>query len=657
MTGGSLAFWLDYVEANGGLTERHADRALALLPEALAHSLAMAEHVLVTTEPDLAREEGALLLAAGHPALTRAAEAVLEAGDVAVAEVAPPRSQLPDRQALQERARERIGVEHGRIDAMAAPLPTRRAVLRIGALAEYATGADEHFYERLETWIDLPSRLRLPASASAALSSAQWAPPGTGADAVSAGIDEAVVAALADLEDQALLRRADLARDSQAALAAEFARAGDYYAAALASLLRRRESAPPDRVAMLDVRAESVRAERDRRLGEIRDKHEPKHTLRPYRAHLMLVPVLRLDVDVRRGERRYPVCLDWVLPVGDFAALRCPACGGVAGLVAGRSALGCTDCQPSTRVASTPRPTVQPDRPQAPSFEQAPAQPMPAQSAPAAQPARPDPAQDARAVSPQVTGTTGRAPRPAAARSRVEAPMPVMAPRRIVEVGDRVATGFWRTVASGEHRKLARLCAPDSPAAAGVRLYGTAAPLWAIRADPGLNPDALSTFTEPDQDSDLQCTSGTLSGRRWQHHFSLVWRMRTREHLVEEVTDGTLWFMNRPTLARPRRRGELDRVADALVESVSGPMLLLRSLAAWWRVPHPGEILHEYDHRTVAAALHRGVSYWSRTGGGGTGGGGTYASFAAQHRVDEDDLRAASAALQRTLRLSARQPW
>src|ERR1039457_3984134 len=47
---------------------------------------------------------------------------------------------------------------------------------------------------------------------------------------------------------------------------------------------------------------------------------------------------------VRRGERRYPLTLHWLITPACFAPLSCPACKAAEQLVAGRSQLGCRRC-------------------------------------------------------------------------------------------------------------------------------------------------------------------------------------------------------------------------------------------------------------------------------------------------------------------------
>ncbi len=94
MSGGSgLAFWLSYVESRGGLWESAGDAAIVMIPPQLQTRLELPEEFAVTEHPDVAREDGVALLAAGHPLLTAAAEDVLSADDAGVLTLtSPPRS-------------------------------------------------------------------------------------------------------------------------------------------------------------------------------------------------------------------------------------------------------------------------------------------------------------------------------------------------------------------------------------------------------------------------------------------------------------------------------------------------------------------------------------------------------------------------------------
>jgi hypothetical protein len=362
-----LRFWLDYVEWSDGLWEGAGDVALVVLPPRLAAEFALPDEVQVTGDPDVAREDGATFLAAGHPAVIRAAETVLESGDVGVVTLAGPRSQPPSAAALQEKARERFPVDHGRVDAVGEPQPAVRGVLRAGAVVNYAVSTEDRFQERVECWVDLPTGLALPDRVSARLASGAVATGVAQCGVAQCGVAQCGVAqcgvaqcgslaeigagvarAYQTLEAAALRRRQVLAAQARRAHDTERMRAEEYYDASLASLEHRRTSAPPDRQALLAARADSTREERARRLAEIAEKFQARHEIRPYRLHLVQVPVLRQAVDVRRGARRYPMVLDWLLAAGEFADIRCPNCGGQAGLVAAKTVLGCALCLPTT---------------------------------------------------------------------------------------------------------------------------------------------------------------------------------------------------------------------------------------------------------------------------------------------------------------------
>jgi len=110
----ALAFWIDYAQTEGALVERGGDRVVALLPAALQQRLDLGEEVILTSDPEVAREDDALLLLPGHPALERAVSGAIEAGDVGHALVSWPLNfKLPSGTALVALARECIPVDHG----------------------------------------------------------------------------------------------------------------------------------------------------------------------------------------------------------------------------------------------------------------------------------------------------------------------------------------------------------------------------------------------------------------------------------------------------------------------------------------------------------------------------------------------------------------
>ncbi len=77
----------------------------------------------------------------------------------------------------------------------------------------------------------------------------------------------------------------------------------------------------------------------------------PRHEIRPFRIHLVHLPAFVLPVEIRRGTRAFPFELSWIVAAGEFARVRCPACGAAETLVATRERLGCRECShhPSSR--------------------------------------------------------------------------------------------------------------------------------------------------------------------------------------------------------------------------------------------------------------------------------------------------------------------
>lgn len=355
-----LRFWLRYVEALGGLTEEKADRTLVVLAERSRELLKLSEELVVTGDPDAAREDEALFLAAGHPVLGQAADDVLAVGDVGHARIPSPSTSPPSVSTLVAKAREQFSVDHGRIDSAAAPVGRSRVVLQVGALVSYAVSAEDHYQECAECFVDLSSHRELPESASAKLASL----PHESGEAVSdtGPLMAAITEAHRVLSARAKRRQIGLSSESAKAFEADLQRAESYYHDMLASIARRRENAPADRREMLDARAKSVRQERERRLAEIREKFEPTYEIKPYRLHIYELPVWRLPVDVRRGDRRYPLTLDWMVPLARFADIRCPACAAAAPLVAGKGKLGCAGCLVKRPVHLVTDPSADGDR-------------------------------------------------------------------------------------------------------------------------------------------------------------------------------------------------------------------------------------------------------------------------------------------------------
>jgi hypothetical protein len=346
-----LRFWLRYVDDHGGLTEPAGDGTLVVLPPAVAAEFDLPDELMVTSDPDVAREDGTVLLATGHPVLVRAADTTLTGGDVGVVALAAPSTPAPGADYLQDRVRDQFPVEHGRIDVAGLPTRVTRPVLRVGALVTYTVSAEECYQERLECWVDARSGLPLGEDdvarlrrAPRALDSGVGAVPASLLATAGCGVEHAhrILDAAADR------RRSTLAAQASEAHGQERARARAYYDDALSSLERRRATAQPDRAELLAARAASTREERARRLLEIDEKYQARHDIRPFRLHAVLVPGWRVPVDVRRGARRYPFAFDWLPALGAYANEGCPHCGATTALSASKTRLGCVDCLPST---------------------------------------------------------------------------------------------------------------------------------------------------------------------------------------------------------------------------------------------------------------------------------------------------------------------
>lgn len=668
-TDASLDFWLRAAESEGALHEWGSDAAVVLLPPALQGVLELPEEVTVTADPEVAREDGALLLASGHPALDRLTERVLDRGDVGRTALAWPSGALPSSEALVARLREQVQVDHGRVDATG-ELPTAgyAPVLRIAALVSYAVTSDDRFQERQEVWIDADSGLPLAPALIAGLIAT---PLGGAPDHVVLPVDRGQAASAAQglLEQRAEERLAVLARQSQGARQAELARVRDYYRAVLDALAKRRATASSDRQPLLDARADATRAERERRLAEVEEKFRGSQSIRWYRVHELLVPTARVPVAIRRGSREYPFTFRWLLPLQTVAPFRCPHCAAAASLVAGKQRLGCVHCLSSARPLSVPGPRSA-DTPAL--AEPAAAQPRhrePSVPAPLAQVPTPRgalPQARAADVPPPAAPPAAGPRRPP--RTPPAVPVPPFDARRCADDGNRLALRFWEDVVHDD-RKLARLVAADSPAAAALRVWGTFGPALVLGIPAGSRLGELDAATSPDPDAALQTTEGWLRSSLWHYPYALRWegqRGRPGAIQVAEVVSGRApsgsrlsghavrsWWRD-PLRARPlpAPRTALDPVAAALwrVElPARGPHLLLRCLAAWWRTE---EALAPActDVPACAAALARLVAACAGTQL-------TYDAVAVQYAADPADVRTVGTRMRPVLALSADRGW
>ena len=621
-----LDFWLRYVEASGGLTEFGGDTTLVMLPPALQTTLELPEVLQVTADPDVAREDGATLLSAGHPALGRSADEVLAMGDVAAMAVPVAATPPPPTEHLQAMARDQFTVDHGRIDATGAPTRSVRAILRVGARVDYTLSSDDHYQECAECWVDVQPQHQLPPHVSTKLAALPTVPKdGSPLTCLAAPIR------FADrvIEQCAQRRRSELGEDIAKARDTELERVDAYYRDALATIERRRAQAPADRWELLDARADSVRSERARRISETREKYQASHEVRPYRLHIYEVPVWRLPVDVRRGDRRYPLTLDWLIPLTRFADVACPRCGADERLVATKTGLGCAGCVPRRTVQLAPEPTRPPAKPAAKAKQVVTQPPTPRQHP---SPVRTDP---------------GRTP------------------ATLEKLGDKLTRKVWDAVVCND-RRLARLCALDSPAAAAIRLYGPSGAAWAVGISPTERLAAVAGATTAS--SGVHQTSNgyveTAAGHRFP--FLLRWQASGRTGQIDEILPYDFPFEpahlsqwvagpgRTGVHAPPQPRFPLGPVGELLwrrVISTFGLPAVLRCLAALWRLPDEDGVVDSHGPAAVAAGIERMVCQRANLTTG------RFADIAAGYRVREAAVRAADAELQKCLRLGPKRWW
>ena len=645
----ALGFWLRHVAASGGLWEPDEDAAYVVLPPQLRDAYRLPEELRVTADPDVAREDGATLLAAGHPVLAEAAERVLASGDAGYLLLARPGSLPPGRDVLLAEARDAFPVDHGRIDLSGEPVVMLHPVVRIGALVTYELSAEDRFGEEAHRWVDVPSRRELPADLVGRLCRAEVdekARPGR-----PEGLPNAVAAAHRLIDAAASDRRQALAAEVSGSFEAERGRAAAYYADAITGIERRLATAPPERRAALEQRLHSTREEQARRLAEIAEKYEARHVIRPYRLHVVLVPALRVPADVLRGTRRYPMFFDWLLPAGAYAPVRCPSCGSEAPLVAGKLKLGCEACLP-------PKPAVAPASPRSADGHRPPA-------------AVKSPAAAGPAVAPGPAGSAAPAPgAPRGARSAPAAkPVPPQAKRRAVvppkarkeqqKATVILAERLWRAVAAGDRRAIERIVYPGSPAAALDRLLGPAGLCRVLGMPSGEEPERFVAETHDG------VVAGALLGARGTE---CPYYICCRDGQAAEVLpfplghDGAFWgfyWWGR----RPGARWAVGRIASAKgldpVEGLlavtgsawNGLPVAARAMAAWGRIAvHHERLLSAHDARPLAAAVNRLVAYRA-------GGRTTFAEAAGQFRVPDQDVRRADRAVRVPLALGPGQPW
>ena len=650
----ALAFWLRHVAAEGGLWEPAGDTTYVVLPPVLRDAYRLQEELQVTADPDVGREDGATLLALGHPVLAQAAERVLASGDAGRRVLARPASVRPGTDVLAAGVRDAFPVDHGRIDLAGEPTFVWHSVVRVGALVSYELSAEDQFQEQAERWVDGPARCLLPPALAERLSRAAAdrhdAPgPPTG-DAPGDGLLAAVAEAHRLIDADAGARREVLSAQVRDAHEAERDRAAAYYADAIAGIERRLATAPGDRKPVLEQRLRSTREEEARRLAEIAEKYEGRHSIRPYRLHVIEVPALRVPADVRRGDRRYPMAFDWLLPAGAFSPVRCPSCGGDAPLVAGKQKLGCERCLPRTPGPSAPSPA-------------APAPPA-AKAAPAAK-AHPPAPPPATAKAPPAVRSTRPASVPLAAR-RQPPPVPPHVRKERRAAPGKLAERLWNAVAAGPAGDAGAVLAPGSPAAA---LHGVLGPpgITRVLGLPAGEAPARFSAQPADRSGHGDLIAGLLlgDGGTQCHYYLCCQDGLVAEVLPYPVTAGGeflagYWWERRlggtggRSPGRVPARSGLDPVGKALLSAGpgwNGLPVTARALAAWARIGagHP-RLRAAHQAPVLAAAVDRLVAYRA-------GGRATFADAAAVYTADEKAIRLADRQVRPLLALGPGQPW
>ncbi len=642
----ALRFWRHYAERQGALAEEEGAQTLMVLPASLQQRFGLNETIAITSDPALAREEGALLLIAGHPLLDEAAGEVLEEGDGGHLWLAWPSGPLPTAVSLREQARNAMGVDHGRIDLGGIPVPRYVPILRVGARATYSL--HEQFHEQDEVWVDAVSGLPLPAPLLRrliGLPTLEGRPPHL---ALEAELTKALEGAHHELVERTSRRTAELARQVMRFREDEQSLAEAYYKTALESIDQRRQGAAADRQRLLDAQAEATRAEWARRQQEIQQKFEPRWELSPFRLHLIWLPAMVLPVVIHRGQRSFPLPLVWWLQLDAFAPVACPSCGALAPLVAARDRLACRICRPNPE----PAPAPTPKRASGSSKER-----------PAAQ--EPEVAQPSPGPDRQLPGgLSGEGLLASAlAELRRQAREEEVRRQRIIRIGDKLGFSFWQAVVANDPWPRKR-AGQDTPLRVAYRLLGADAPLRVLGMPPGAVPYRSSSGTFDPEPGLSYCTDGLILTRAGDFPFSLHWRMVAGKPVVEEVlpvlgaTDSRI-SMNSITAASarelfravPQLRADLDPVAELLWTLElprSGLPLVLRCLASWSRLQ--GQSLPDAPSPVMAAAL---VAIVARRAGLNL----TREGAASAYSADPQQVSALARLLRPLLGLSVQRWW
>ena len=242
---------------------------------------------------------------------------------------------------------------------------------------------------------------------------------------------------------------------------------------------------------------------------------------------------------------------------------------------------------------------------------------------------------------------------------------PGRTPATLEKLGDKLTRKVWDAVVCND-RRLARLCALDSPAAAAIRLYGPSGAAWAVGISPTERLAAVAGATTAS--SGLRQTSNgyveTAAGHRFP--FLLRWQASGRTGQIDEILPYDFPFEpahlsqwvagpgRTGVHAPPQPRFPLGPVGELLwrrVISTFGLPAVLRCLAALWRLPDEDGVVDSHGPAAVAAGIERMVCQRANLITG------RFADIAAGYRVREAAVRAADADLQKCLRLGPKRWW
>jgi hypothetical protein len=244
------------------------------------------------------------------------------------------------------------------------------------------------------------------------------------------------------------------------------------------------------------------------------------------------------------------------------------------------------------------------------------------------------------------------------------APRPT--PAYVGKLGDKLIGKVWDAAALND-RRLARLCAADSPAAAAIRLYGPSGAAWAVGVPPAADLVAVAARVTTVSSGVRHASNGyveTAAGHRFP--FLLRWQALEGTALIDEILpyDGPLapahlsrWLLGpgwTGVHAPPQPRIPLGPVGELLWRRVNptfGMPCVLRCLAALWRLPDDGVLLDSHGPAAVAAGIERMVCHRANLTTG------RFADVAEAYRIKEAALRAAGADLQKSLRLDPERWW